>query len=111
MQIELVGKVLFFVLRLHHKQIVANHSLREHIESLKDLVRAHLEEHRNVLGFNMAGLKHIKHGRRNMSKLVKIVKSTLRVRGRGCSDFSEAYMENFKQYSQYVRSISKLTVI
>ena len=48
MQIELVGRVLFFVLRLHHRQIVANHSLRDHIEGLKDLVRKQLEEHRNV---------------------------------------------------------------
>ena len=62
MQVELVGRVLFFVLRLHHRQIVANHSLREHIEGLKDLVRVQLEEHRNVLGFNIAGLKHIKTG-------------------------------------------------
>ncbi len=60
MQIELVGRVLFFVLRLHHRQIVANHSLRDHIEGLKDLVRKQLEEHRNVLGFNIAGLKHVK---------------------------------------------------
>ena len=33
---------------------------QQHKEGLKDLVRKQLEEHRNVLGFNIAGLKHVK---------------------------------------------------
>ena len=59
MQVELVSRVLFFVLRLHHLQIVSNQSLRQDIELLKLSVRAQLEDHKQTLGFNMAGLKYI----------------------------------------------------
>jgi U3 small nucleolar RNA-associated protein 12 len=59
MQVELVARVLFFVLRIHHQQIVSNHALRNDIEHLKTSVREQLEEHRNTLGFNISGMKYI----------------------------------------------------
>ena len=59
MQVELVARVLFFVLRIHQQQIVSNHALRDHIEHLKSSVREQLENHRDTLGFNISGIKYI----------------------------------------------------
>lgn len=61
----LICKVLFFLLRVHHKQLVAAAShtgeqVREIIESVRENLRTQLNQHRDTLGYNMAALSTIK---------------------------------------------------
>ncbi|KAI9224075.1 WD40-repeat-containing domain protein [Blastocladiella britannica] len=53
-------RVLFFVLRVHHHQLVAARSLRPLLQKLQTEVRGAIERQRNMVGTNMAGFKYLK---------------------------------------------------
>lgn len=58
--IPLVSRVLSTSLRIHHKQIVANQVMRPTLESLRTALRKGLDQHKNQIGYNIAGLKFLK---------------------------------------------------
>ncbi|CCF54549.1 uncharacterized protein UHO2_01932 [Ustilago hordei] len=58
--IPLVSRVLFFLLRTHHNQIVANRVMRPTLLDLKSHLRQTLAHQKATIGFNLAALKFIK---------------------------------------------------
>ena len=55
----LTCRVLFFMLKTHHKQIVASRDLRGLLESVRGGLRKALAEQKHLMGFNLAALKVI----------------------------------------------------
>ncbi|TIA86921.1 hypothetical protein E3P81_04111 [Wallemia ichthyophaga] len=58
--IGLVARILFFLLKTHHHQIVANRVMRNTMIGLKESLRKRLNEQKSVVGFNLAALKVIR---------------------------------------------------
>lgn len=58
--IPLVCRILFFVTRTHHKQIVASRELKPMLENVRGNLRKCLARQKNEIGYNLAGLKFIK---------------------------------------------------
>ncbi|KAF7301359.1 WD-REPEATS-REGION domain-containing protein [Mycena indigotica] len=66
--ITLVSRVLFFLLKTHHHQIVANRIMRTSLLPLRKHLRNALQHQKGIMGYNMAALQHIR--RRNESDRV-----------------------------------------
>ncbi|GAC97102.1 hypothetical protein PHSY_004686 [Pseudozyma hubeiensis SY62] len=58
--IPLVSRILFFLLRTHHNQIVANRVMRPTLLDLKSHLKQALARQKATIGFNLAALKFIK---------------------------------------------------
>uniref|UniRef100_A0A8B9X6W3 WD repeat-containing protein 3 n=1 Tax=Bos mutus grunniens TaxID=30521 RepID=A0A8B9X6W3_BOSMU len=58
--IELLCRCLFFLLRIHFGQITSNQMLVPVIEKLKETTISKVNQVRDVIGFNMAGLDYLK---------------------------------------------------
>lgn len=58
--VPLVSRILFFLLRTHHHQIVANRIMRPTLLDLKSHLRQALARQKATIGFNLAALKYIK---------------------------------------------------
>lgn len=58
-QLALTSRVLFFLLRTHHSQIVATRALRPAMVALKGHLREALKKQKNTLGYNLAALKYL----------------------------------------------------
>lgn len=58
-QITLTSKVLFFLLRTHHSQIVATRGLRMIMLSLRSHLREALRRQKDTIGYNLAALRFI----------------------------------------------------
>lgn len=58
--ISLSTRILFFLLRTHHHQIVSNRHLRSTLLSLRTNLRTELRREKDLLGYNLAGLKYVK---------------------------------------------------
>ncbi|GAA5891359.1 hypothetical protein JCM8208_002599 [Rhodotorula glutinis] len=58
-QLALTSRVLFFLLRTHHSQIVATRALRPTMVQLKGHLRESLKKQKNTLGYNLAALKFL----------------------------------------------------
>ncbi|SJX61232.1 related to DIP2-Dom34p-interacting protein [Sporisorium reilianum f. sp. reilianum] len=58
--IPLVSRILFFLLRTHHAQIVANRIMRPTLLELKAHLRRALARQKATIGFNLAALKFIR---------------------------------------------------
>lgn len=56
----LVCRVLFFTLRVHYKQIIANNIMRPSLENVAQNLRKGLHSQKDRIGYNMAGLEFIK---------------------------------------------------
>ncbi|XP_066562608.1 WD repeat-containing protein 3 [Amia ocellicauda] len=59
LQVELICRCLFFLLRIHFGRITSNHLLLNVINSLRTNTISKVEQIRDVLGFNLAGLKFL----------------------------------------------------
>lgn len=59
MNIPLTCRILFFMLRLHHRQIVASRELKVLLDSVRAGLRAELHRQRSEMGWNLAALKVI----------------------------------------------------
>ncbi|KIJ37465.1 hypothetical protein M422DRAFT_178030 [Sphaerobolus stellatus SS14] len=57
--IPLISRILFFLLRTHHNQIVANHSMRNTLIPLRKHLREALRRQQEILGYNLAALQFI----------------------------------------------------
>ena len=60
--IELCCRCAVFLLRCHFTQIVAARVLIDEVALLKDVVRSNIRDYRDIIGVNMAGLRHMKRG-------------------------------------------------
>ncbi|KNC76620.1 hypothetical protein SARC_10890 [Sphaeroforma arctica JP610] len=58
--VELCCRCLFFLLRVHQKQIVSNQVMVDTLDSLRMNTRGRISELKNIIGFNVAALNHIK---------------------------------------------------
>ncbi|KAN0060603.1 beta transducin [Thecaphora frezii] len=56
----LVSRILFFLLRTHHAQIVSNRIMRPTLVSLRGHLRNALARQKITIGFNLAALKYIR---------------------------------------------------
>ena len=57
--LPLTCRILFFMLKTHHKQIVASRDLRVLLEDVRGCLRRTLSEQKDLMGFNLAALKVI----------------------------------------------------
>lgn len=57
--IALVSRILFFLLRTHHNQIVANRVMRGTLICLREHLRDSLRRQQETIGYNLAALQFI----------------------------------------------------
>ncbi|ATY60469.1 WD domain-containing [Cordyceps militaris] len=57
MNIPLTCRILFFMLKTHHKQIVASRAMKTMLDGIRANLRATLKEQKDEMGFNLAALK------------------------------------------------------
>jgi len=58
--IVLVSRIMFFLLKTHHHQIVTNRTMRPVLIQLRTRLRGVLRRQKEEIGYNLAGLKFIK---------------------------------------------------
>ena len=58
---ELMARCTLFLLKVHHKQIVANHSMRTLLHELDSALRTRLTAEQSVLGYNLAAMRFVKN--------------------------------------------------
>jgi U3 small nucleolar RNA-associated protein 12 len=61
--ITLVSRIIFFLLKTHHHQIVANRVMRIALIPLRQHLRDALKRQKDTIGYNLAALQYIR--RRN----------------------------------------------
>jgi len=59
MNIPLTCRILFFMLRTHHRQIVASKTMRPMLDAIRTNLRQSLSRQKNEIGFNLAALRII----------------------------------------------------
>ena len=64
--IVLVSRIIFFLLKTHHHQIVANRIMRTALIPLRKHLRLALRRQKETIGYNLAALQYIR--RRNDSE-------------------------------------------
>ncbi|KAL8943739.1 MAG: hypothetical protein Q9216_000845 [Gyalolechia sp. 2 TL-2023] len=57
--IPLTCRVLFFMLKIHHKQIVASKTMRLMLDGIRQHLRRALQTQKDEMGFNLAALKFV----------------------------------------------------
>jgi U3 small nucleolar RNA-associated protein 12 len=57
--IALVSRILFFLLRTHHHQIVTNRVMRNALIPLREHLRLALRRQKGTIDYNLAALRHI----------------------------------------------------
>jgi U3 small nucleolar RNA-associated protein 12 len=60
LEVELCWRCVIFLLRAHHTQLVANRALVPTLTRLREVLRPQLTQYRDMIGFNVAGLGHLK---------------------------------------------------
>ncbi|KJA29958.1 hypothetical protein HYPSUDRAFT_31997 [Hypholoma sublateritium FD-334 SS-4] len=58
--ITLVSRIIFFLLKTHHHQIVANRIMRTTLIPLRKHLRSTLQQQKDVIGYNLAALQFIR---------------------------------------------------
>jgi len=58
--ITLVSRIIFFLLKTHHHQIVANRIMRTTLIPLRKHLRSTLQQQKDVIGYNLAALQYIR---------------------------------------------------
>lgn len=58
-QVELTVRVALLLLKMHHAQLAATPSARQLLVNLQVQLRRRIQAFKNVMGFNMAGLRHL----------------------------------------------------
>lgn len=57
MNIPLTCRILFFMLKTHHRQIVASRAMKTMLDGIRTNLRASLKKQKDEMGFNLAALK------------------------------------------------------
>jgi len=60
LEVELCAKCIIFLLRIHQVQIISNHSMINLLDGFQSSVCTRLEQLRDDIGINIAGLKYLK---------------------------------------------------
>lgn len=60
MNTPLTSRIIFFLLRTHHHQIVANRIMRTALIPLRKHLRAALVQQKEIIGYNLAALQYIR---------------------------------------------------
>ena len=60
--IPLTAKILFFLLRVHHNQIVVSKTLRPMLDSVRVNLRRALRRQKDELGYNLAAARFVIRG-------------------------------------------------
>ena len=55
----LTCRILFFMLKTHHRQIVASKTMRSMLDDIRQHLRTALQKQKNEMGFNLAALKFV----------------------------------------------------
>ncbi|MCJ1306393.1 hypothetical protein MMC25_000035 [Agyrium rufum] len=55
----LTCRILFFLLKTHHRQIVASRTMRPMLDRIKETLRRGLQQHKDEMGFNLAALRFV----------------------------------------------------
>ncbi|KAL9103431.1 MAG: hypothetical protein Q9163_001533 [Psora crenata] len=55
----LTCRILFFMLKTHHKQLVASKRMRGLLDGIREDLRVSLERHKDEMGFNLAALRFV----------------------------------------------------
>lgn len=58
----LTCRILFFMLKTHHKQIVASKAMRTNLDDIRDRLRGALRAQKDEMGFNLAALRFVGRG-------------------------------------------------
>ncbi|KAK9249245.1 WD40-repeat-containing domain protein [Lipomyces tetrasporus] len=58
--ITLASRILFFLIRLYHRQIIGNEIMRPMLSSVRAHLREAIQRQKDELGYNIAGLKYIR---------------------------------------------------
>ncbi|ORX92914.1 Utp12-domain-containing protein [Basidiobolus meristosporus CBS 931.73] len=58
--LPLTCRILFFLLKVHHHQIVSNRIMRPMMDSLRKHLRAGLQKQKDNIGYNTAALKYVR---------------------------------------------------
>ncbi|KXN83719.1 hypothetical protein AN958_00861 [Leucoagaricus sp. SymC.cos] len=58
--ISLVSRIMFFILKVHHRQVVANRIMRTTLIPLRKHLRAALQRQKEMMGYNLAALQYMK---------------------------------------------------
>lgn len=58
--IPLVSRTMFFLLKVHHHQIVANRIMRTTLIPLRKHLRSALQRQKEMVGYNLAALHYMK---------------------------------------------------
>ncbi|KAI5799152.1 hypothetical protein DFH27DRAFT_501148 [Peziza echinospora] len=66
--IPLTSKILFFILRTHHKQLVASKTMRPMLDSVRQNLRRALERQKDEMGYNLAATKFLLKGVREAAQ-------------------------------------------
>lgn len=61
--ITLVSRIIFFLLKTHHHQIVANRIMRTTLMPLRKHLRDALRRQKETIGYNLAALQYIRRRR------------------------------------------------
>jgi U3 small nucleolar RNA-associated protein 12 len=59
MNVPLTCRVLFFMLKTHHRQIVASKTMKPMLQGIKSNLRTSLKRQKDEIGFNLAALRVI----------------------------------------------------
>jgi U3 small nucleolar RNA-associated protein 12 len=68
--IALVSRIMFYLLKVHHHQMVANRIMRPALIPLRKHLRAALQRQKEVIGYNLAALQYI-HRRGEAERTVR----------------------------------------
>jgi U3 small nucleolar RNA-associated protein 12 len=89
--IPLTCRILFFMLKTHHKQIVASRTMRAMLDGIRMNLRQALQRQKDELGYNIAALKVF--GMQIEEKNIKnYVDDTWEADKEGCSDRKRAFL-------------------
>lgn len=64
----LTCRILFFMLKTHHKQIVASKAMRATLDEIRQQLRSALQSQKNEMGFNLAALRFVGNKMGDMSR-------------------------------------------
>ena len=90
MNIPLTCRVLFFLLRTHHKQVVASAELRSILMEIRANMRRYLGDWKETLGWNLAGLKVLE--RQTTEQGMRTVEDVAKMEERGEKGTKRAFL-------------------
>lgn len=89
--IPLTCRILFFMLKTHHRQIIATRMMRPMLDGIRGNLRSTLQKQKDEMGYNIAALQHI----------------TRQVQERGRSDYVDLETWEKEEEEQKARASKK----